>query len=118
MSDVKRPIAPSIMRMKQYRTKYLIKATFSFICLLAILGIVLFCTSLVWGDADAVFITLITTLVLTSAPIFFCARSLAENVGIAIDAHHSYRLEQNGHAWKAQQEELTRLRTIMKEEGL
>ena len=117
---MKQPVEPEVFKRRHLRNQSALKTAGWSVILTVIASVYGVWLYAAWGSEHPDIFTMVLRMggtlagCLGSLP-FFC---LLKNAGAAIDYHHSYKILINLNAWNAQQEELRRLRNIMKEEGL
>lgn len=119
---MKQPVHPDVLRPKLKRREAGIKLAIWTALILAIIAgwVAMFIFVYVSRGAEGAFLFFGISLGLAVAlsPLFFMAFEITSPLSDYLDAAYDLKVRENSAAWNAQQEELRRLRTIMKEEGL
>jgi len=116
------PIHPKVLGYRLLRRKAAIKLAVWVVIILAVIATwvaALIFTYVANGSSGAfIFLGVSFFFGLFFAPLFFFTFEPNNPLEEYLDAAHSLRFIENSVAWDAQQEELKKLRNIIKEEGL
>ena len=119
---MKQPVHPDVLRPRLKRREAGLKLALWTVVILAVIAAWVAMLAFVYvskGIDDAfVFFGISFGLAVALIPLFVMACEITNPLAEYLDAAYDLKVIENRAAWNAQQEELRRLRNIMKEEGL
>lgn len=115
---MKQPVNPEVFKARQSRNDDMVQLVAALLGLVAITSVTVVAFLFAWGNLAAVIAVGTLAILIGFIPAAACFVGVMESGSSIVHRSRRIRRTLNEQAWNAQQEELDRLRTIMKEEGL